>query len=218
LSWGIVAWHPFCSSLAVRSVPSRVLRLSVPLFLLTVAAGAQTATPIVWIDLVHADSDGTVVTKTTGCDGQDAGAMSQQQLSGEGYVEFTVGEPNTLWMAGLTHANRDTTYSDIDFGFRFNGAGHADVLEDGTYAGGETTYVPGDVFRVSVLKGRVEYSKNGRHLLTSTRMPVVPLVLDISLSTMGATVRNAVVATIARPPAGDRVTGTAARKSRVARP
>jgi hypothetical protein len=41
--------------------------------------------------------------------------------AGDGYVEFTVGEAGTFWMAGLSHGNQDTRYGDIDFAFRFNG-------------------------------------------------------------------------------------------------
>jgi hypothetical protein len=83
--------------------------------------------------------------ETTGCDGcQDAGASSHEQLSSDGYIEFTVGELNTMWMAGLSHGDDDTTYADIDFGFRFNGGGSADVLENGMYAGGDTIYAVGE--------------------------------------------------------------------------
>src|SRR5262249_57107521 len=112
----------------------------------------------------------------------------------DGYVEFTVGELGTLWMAGLSHGNDDTTYADIDFGFRFNGAGYADVLENGVYAGGDATYVPGDVFRVAVVNGHVQYSKNGQYLLESSHLPQFPLLLDSSLLSSGATIRHAVIA------------------------
>jgi len=33
--------------------------------------------------------------------------------SGDGYVEFTVGEINTFWVAGLSHGNTDTSFGDI---------------------------------------------------------------------------------------------------------
>jgi len=164
---------------------------------------AQTSSPITWTNLVNGAVSGTVLQKTSGCDGcQDAGATSLEQLSAEGYVEFTVGELNTLWMAGLSHGDDDTTYSDIDFGFRFNGAGYADILEDGMYAGGDTTYAPGDIFRIAVVNGRVGYSKNGHYLGESARVPQLPLLLDTSLLSAGATVRNAVLAVSPPPPAG----------------
>ena len=168
-----------------------------------VSAAAQTGANVTWTNVVNSAVVGTVLQKTLGCDGcQDAGATSQEQLSGDGYVEFTIGELNTLWMAGLSHGSDDSTYSDIDFGFRFNGAGYADVLEDGVYAGGDTTYAAGDVFRVAVVDGRVEYSKNGQYLRESARTPQFPLLLDTSLLSAGATVRDARLAGSPPPPGG----------------
>ena len=114
----------------------------VVLFLFVPKASPQRVT-ITWTNLVNVAVNGTVLQKTQGCDGcQDAEAISQEQLSADGYVEFAVGELNTLWMAGLSHGSDDSTYGDIDFGFRFNGGGYADILEGGTYAGGDTTYAP----------------------------------------------------------------------------
>src|SRR5688572_10503670 len=123
---------------------------------------------VVWSNLVNVsvESSGTVLRKTGGCDGcDDAGATSQQELTaGDGYVEFTVGEATTFWTGGLGYSNDATGFADIDFGFRFNGFGGADVLENGMYAGGDTPYAAGDVFRVAVVNGRVQYSRNGGYL------------------------------------------------------
>jgi hypothetical protein len=167
--------------------------------LFPIASQAQTA--LTWSNLVNAVVTESGVQKTTGCDGcQDAGASSQEQLSSDGFIEFRVGELNTMWMAGLSHGDDDPTYADIDFGFRFNGAGYADVLENGIYAGGDTTYAAGDVFRISVANGRIQYSKNGQYLLESARTPQLPLLLDSSLLTVGATINAAVIAAAPPPP------------------
>jgi hypothetical protein len=184
--------------------PRTLLTLIVSAIFLHVAAtpsGAQTS--ITWTNLVNVTVSGTVAQKSAGCDGcQDAGATSQEQLSADGYIQFTVGELNTMWMAGLSHGNDDTTYADIDFGFRFNGAGYADVLENGVYAGGDTTYAPGDVFRISIANGRVQYSQNGRYLMESAHVPQLPVLLDASLLSVGATIRDAVIAVAPPPPPG----------------
>ena len=184
--------------------PRTLLRLIFSsIFVLAAAAPLRAQTPITWTNLVNVTVNGTVAQKTSGCDGcQDAGGTSQEQLSSDGYMEFTVGELNTMWMAGLSHGNDDTSYTDIDFGFRFNGAGYADVLENGIYAGGDTTYAPGDVFRISIANGRVQYSQNGRYLMESGHIPQLPLLLDSSLLTVGATIRNAVIAVAPPPPSG----------------
>ena len=173
------------------------------ILVLLFAAQSRAQTPITWATLVNVVVTASDIQKTAGCDGcQDAGASSQDQLSTDGYVEFRVGELNTLWMAGLSHGDGDITYPDIDFGFRFNGAGAADVLEGGAYAGGDTTYMPGDVFRISLANGRIQYSKNGQYLKESGRVPQLPLLLDSSLLSVGATIREAVIAVAPPPPPG----------------
>ena len=162
---------------------------------------------IVWANLVNAtvDPDGTVLRKTGGCDGcADAGATSHQQLTaGDGYVEFTVGETTTFWIAGLSHGNEGTDWSDIDFAFRLNGVGTADVLENGIYRpGADTSYAAGDVFRVAVVNGRVRYFKNGIYLMESAVTPLYPLGLDVTLGSLAATVRNGRIGAIPPPPPG----------------
>jgi hypothetical protein len=156
-----------------------------------------------WINAVNVSIVNGSLQKTSGCDGcDDAGATSQQQLiQGDGFVEFTVGEGNTLWAAGFSQGNTDTTYSDIDFAFLFNGGGWAAVYENGVYQnGGDTPYVPGDVFRVAVVGGKIQYSRNGVMLHESQTAPQYPLMLDASLLTVGATVVNARIGVTDPPP------------------
>jgi hypothetical protein len=160
---------------------------------------------VTWTNLVNVSSTGTVLQKTSGCDGcDDAGATSLQELtSGDGFVEFTVGEATTFWVGGLSHGNDGTSYADIDFAFRFNGGGYADVMENGVYqAGGDTTYTAGDVFRVAVEGGRVQYLKNGRFLRESAALPQYPLLLDVALGSLGATVLDARIGVTPPPPPG----------------
>jgi hypothetical protein len=160
-----------------------------------------------WTDLVNAtvDPSGTILQKSGGCDGcADAGATSLQQLNaGDGYIEFTVGEATTFMMAGLSHGNDGTDWSDIDFAFRFNGVGAADVMENGVYRGGaDTSYAVGDVFRVAVVNGRVQYFKNGIYLMESAAVPQYPLGLDVTFGSLGATVGNAKIGSFPPPPSG----------------
>jgi hypothetical protein len=186
------------------------------------AAGAQTA-GVTWTAVMNATATGSSLQKTAGCDGcDDAGGASQQLLmSGDGYIEFTVGEVGTLWVAGLSRGNDSTYIGDIDFAFRFNGAGYADVLEGGAYqAGGDTPYTAGDVFRIAVVGGRVQYSKNGQFLRESAALPDYPLLLDATLATMGASVRDAKLVVSPLPPAGGGLlekSGSPARRPRFTR-
>jgi len=154
---------------------------------------SSTATAsVAWTDIVNATAIGSTLTKTGGCSGcDDAGAISQQQIaSGDGYVEFTIGEANTFWFGGLSHGTPGTSYAGVDFGFRFS-SGAADIQENGVYKGGDTTYVAGDVFRVAIVNGQVQYKKNGVLLYTSAGAPIYPARLDAALGTLGATVHDA---------------------------
>jgi len=159
---------------------------------------------VTWAEVANATVTGAILQKTGGWDGVgDAGAVSAQEISaGDGYVEFTVGETGTMWFAGLTSGSTGTSWDEIDFSIRFNGVGGADVIENGVYQGGDTSYAPGDRFRVAVADGRVRYSKNGLFLFESTAPITYPLVLDVSLLSMGATVHDAVLGITPPPPSG----------------
>src|SRR5262245_30368912 len=95
-----------------------------------------------WTNQVNVTLRGATLEKTGGCMGcDDATAVSRQMIrSGNGYAEFTVGEPYTFWMAGLSQSDGDTHFKSIDFAFRFNANDTADVLEDGHYQGGDSDY------------------------------------------------------------------------------
>jgi hypothetical protein len=191
-------------SKTIQNTVYRGAFLVVPLCALMALPTATTAqtTAATWTNIVNAAATGSTLQKTGGCDGcEDAGASSEQSLAGDGFVEFTIGEMGTFWAAGLNQRNESTSISDIDFAFRFNGSGSADVLENGVYqSGGDTTYSAGDVFRITVAGGRVQYSKNGQFLRESTARPAVPLVLDATLGSMNASIRNASLV-VSPPPA-----------------
>ena len=183
-----------------RRAAAAIVSMGIALSVVATRASDQAVT---WTDMVNVTAGGDVLQKTAGCDGcQDAGAASQSTITqGDGFVEFTVGETDTFWVGGLSHADADTTIADIDFAFRFNGAGWADVLESGVYqSGGDTSYAAGDVFRVAVVGGKIQYSRNGTLLRESqTASPQYPLLLDVSLGSFGATVQHARIG-VADPP------------------
>jgi hypothetical protein len=187
-----------------RSRRSTIVLLTAVLPLLRYLGANAEEQTVTWTNIVNATVAGSVLQKTSGLDGvDDAGASSEQQLTaGDGYVQFTVGETNTFWLAGLSHGDQNTRYADIDFAFRFNGAGWADVLENGIYAGGDTPYTAGDVFRVAIVGGRVQYFRNGTFLRESAMTPAYPLLLDVALGSLGATVGNAVVGFTPAPSPG----------------
>jgi hypothetical protein len=133
--------------------------------------------------------------KTAGCAGcDDAGATSAQSItSGDGYVEFTASETTTYRGAGLSNGNTDTRLSDIDFAILLTTGARAEVHEAGVWKS-DTSYTTGALFRVAVVGGRVQYSKNGVVFYTSAAMPTYPLLVDSTLWSLNATITNAVIA------------------------
>jgi PA-IL-like protein len=165
-------------------------------FFLYLAAPTAAERYVSWMSTRNIVINGDVMQKTGGCQGcEDAGAISQQMLSGDGYVQFVPGETNTFWYAGLTRRGDAAQHADMDFAFRFNGAGHADVIEGGAYKGGDTSYAPGDLFRIAIAGGRVQYVKNGAVVYESQQQPRFPLRLALSLGTVGTTLRAARIET-----------------------
>jgi hypothetical protein len=150
-----------------------------------------------WTNLANVAVHGNGLQKTNGCNGcDDATAVSREMIrSGDGYVEFTVGEPYTFWLAGLSLSDGNVRFNTIDFALRFNGNDTADVMENGQYQGGDSYYQPGDRFRIAVVGGRVRYMQNGHMIFESHRAPRYPLVLEAALGTIGASLRNARIET-----------------------
>lgn len=173
----------------------------------SVAAATPTPTPtpsptplspvVIWTNIVNAIVSG-VNNLRENCGCWNSGATSSQTIaSGNGYSEFTVGA-NPYFVAGLSKGNANQSESDIDFGVRFNGAGAADIYENGVYKGGDISYAINDVFRVAVVGGQVRYSKNGTVFFTSSKVPAYPLLLDTSLNP-GALIKNAVLSGAGTP-------------------
>jgi len=148
---------------------------------------------VVWTDLVNVTATGNSLQKTGGCDGcEDADAISQQQIgSGDGYLESIVSETDLVRFVGLNNNSTGTTAAEIPFAFKIV-SGYAEVRENGVYRG-DTPVVTGDVLRVSAQSGAIKYSKNGTVFYTSGVAPVYPLRADTALTSLNATVSNAVI-------------------------
>jgi hypothetical protein len=146
-----------------------------------------------WTNLVNVAVRGNALQKTGGCNGcDDATAVSRQMIRfGDGYVEFTVGEPYTFWMAGLSQSDGNVHFNSIDFALRFNANDSVDVMENGQYQGGDSYYQPGDRFRIAVMGRRVRYMQNGNVIFESRQPARYPLVFVVALGTMGSSLRNA---------------------------
>ncbi len=180
-------------------------------FATAAATTAATAEAVVWKSLVNVTATGNSLQKTSGCDGcADAGAISQQQISaGDGYVEFTASETTTFRAIGLSNGNPGTSRDEIIYSIGLWPGGGADIREYGNVYRTETTYLPGDVFRIAVESGVVRYYKNGQLLYTSSLPSTYPLLVDTSVWNLGATITNVVMSgSAAATPSSTPFTGT----------
>jgi hypothetical protein len=183
----------------VKSNASGSLAVSSDMSFTTTAGGGGGGSArqnVTWTNTVNCTVSGSNLQKTSGrSDGSyDAGGLSQQSIvSGDGYLEFTVGETTTTRFCGLARNGSLTDYSLIDFGFKLTDTGIAEVRENFIYQA-ETTYVSGDVFRIAIEGGVVKYYKNGVRLFTSGRAPSYPLKADATFTHLGSTINNAAIA------------------------
>src|SRR5207244_13473967 len=73
-----------------------------------VALSGRLAREVRWTVVKGVTATGSTLTKTA-ANGWNAGAISTRSLAtGDGFVEFTAKEVNTIRIAGLSHGNTDT--------------------------------------------------------------------------------------------------------------
>src|SRR5262245_6508187 len=148
-------------------------------------------TAAVWTNLVNVTASGNSLRKTGGCGGcPDAGAYSQQQVSGSGFVRFTMSEADTLRFIGLTSGGTGTDAGDIRYALRLQ-SGRAEVRESGAYRS-EIAVASGDTLQIAIGGGSVQYSKNGAVFFTSSGS-ASSLVVKASLYDLGATITNVTI-------------------------
>jgi hypothetical protein len=119
------------------------------------------------MSLMNVAESGATLTKTGGCDGcADGTAVSNQQVSGSGALQFSTDDSSTLRFVGLAPSGIGTTPSDVSFAIRLQ-AGVAEVRESGAYKT-EIGFSAGDTFAIAVNGASVTYAKNGSVFYTSS--------------------------------------------------
>lgn len=132
----------------------------------SVPTPAPTTGSAQWMSLINVTANGSSLQKTGGCSGcPDGTAVSQQQISSNGAVEFVASENSSLRFVGLSSGGIGTAAGDLTFAVRLQG-GVAEVRESGAYKT-ELNFAAGDRFRISVDGGAVTYAKNGAVFYTS---------------------------------------------------
>ncbi len=152
----------------------------------------RTREEIKWNDLSHLQPSGNDIIKTSGGASWEAGAVSYNQVSDNGFVQTIVDETNTRRMFGLNIANTSASYQDIDFAMYLSNNGYIYIYENGASKlaphGGR--YYSGDTMQVAIESGVVKYYRNNDLVYTSLVVPSPPLYVDVSMVEEGATLRN----------------------------
>jgi hypothetical protein len=164
-------------------------------------AGAPAPTPtpspgsgglVSWGGLINATLSGSLLYKSSGCDGcADAGAVAAQQVASGGYVEFTVDEVSRLRYLGLGAPGGNPTTVTMPWSLRVAN-GYAEVRESGAYRS-DTPVAAGDVLRISVSGSSVTYSKNGGVFYSSATPASSTLAVYARLNSINATIASATV-------------------------
>ncbi len=159
-----------------------------------VAACATTLEDVVWnrATLTNNEATGNNLIKIQSTGNWNGNGASLNRVANNGYFEFTNSEI-TRKIVGLSDVDLSSNFTSIKYGFFFESGTVLRIYENGTDRGTFGNYAIGDVFRITVQTGVVKYYKNGTLLRISTVAPTLPLLVDVSLRNVGATVTNAVI-------------------------
>jgi hypothetical protein len=140
-----------------------------------------------WMFTVNVTAAGSVLTKTSGCDGcPDASAVSSGQVSGSGLVQFVAPEAGTLRYVGLGYGGPGTAPADINYALRLQN-GVVEVRENNAYRV-EVGFAAGDTLAIAVENATVKYSKNGAVFYTSSTPASSALRLHAVFFNAGSTI------------------------------
>lgn len=170
-----------------------------------VVQGFLTHIPVEWTNAVNVTVSDNNLTKASGGEAWNAGAVSAQQLtSGDGYVETTVEETNGDRRIGLSQGDNDQSAVDIDYQFMLDSSGNLRVFEGATQVVANAgSYATGDTLRVEVVGTDVLYKQNSVVLHTSSNVintNSYPLLVDVSLWSVGDTLKEVIVQGFEDPP------------------
>lgn len=137
---------------------------------------------------------GNTIEKTSGSDGLwDAGGVASKQLqSGDGFcqweVDTTTGTDSL--MCALSNDNPDFSFQSLDFAiWQFGNT--IRVYENNSQKFTTTGVTVGDLFKVEIVSGSVEYKQNDTTFYTSLVSPTYPLFCDCSIRDLDRKVMDA---------------------------
>ncbi len=145
-----------------------------------------------WTGLVNTTATANTIRKTGGRnDGSfDGNGVSQQTITNNGFLEFKATGADVERVAGLTDTPNDKTPTSLDFYVNLSEGGIAEFRERGNYIG-DTSYAAGDTFRITLVNGHAEYSKNGALLRVGNAVTTAAVNALASFSLLNGEVSGA---------------------------
>lgn len=180
-----------------------LLFLGIFFTLLTGASNLYASEAFIWTNAINVSVTGNTIQKTGGCEGcANAGAVSQQSINGDGFIEFTTTSNQYTFVGFGSNTTNSTSLNDITFGFTITPNGGWDIREQNYTYRTDGTYIVGDVFKISAENNQIKYYKNGSLVYTSGLTPSFPLVMDSSILNIGGRVSNAIISSTTPPTGG----------------
>jgi flagellin-like protein len=151
--------------------------------------------PVVWTNAVGVAVSGNNLTKTAASGWNNAGASSAKQITGNGYIEYTLPATVGYVMFGLNDNDLDNGYSEINYAiYTYPTTGKILIYENGiTPPFTSPSYAPGDVLRISIDSGVVRYWRNGVLMYISAVPATQPMRADTSIYRITDILTNAMM-------------------------
>jgi hypothetical protein len=137
------------------------------------------------------------IDKTSGTSGFNAGAVSVNTVKNNGWATNTISNITTAsWAFGLSTSDGGATDATIKYCFRTRADGSIDIVELGTIRANFNPGVAGNgkILKIAVENNVVKYYYDGNLQWVSAVAPTLPLIVDISLNSIGSNLRSVQVA------------------------
>ncbi|MBS7787306.1 T9SS type A sorting domain-containing protein [Flavobacterium sp. CYK-55] len=137
-----------------------------------------------------------MVKKTFSDNAWNGGASSISTVKNNGYIEFTASETNKSRMIGLSSSDINSSYTSIQYAFYLENGGALYVYENGVQKTGNIGYTTGTALKIAVENNVVKYYKDNAVIYSSSITPSQPLIVDVSMYNIGATLSNIAIANV----------------------
>lgn len=157
------------------------------------SACKEAVVDVVWMVTASGSKNyisGNTLTKMISNGTWDGNGFSAQSVSNNGYMQTIVAETNETRMIGLSATDVNGNYTSIQYAFFLTNTGALQIYESGASRGTFGTYSTNDTLKIAVENNIIKYYKNSTSLYISNVAPTLPLYVDVSTNSTGATLSD----------------------------